>query len=86
MKKVILSIICVASLVFTAMCLSTACNKDILDTTWKFDYAYIKLPTGDVVQGKVVSWTDFDDGDQIQITVNGKTYLTHISNVVLVSN
>lgn len=86
MKKVLLSIICVAALVFTAMCLATACNKSIIDTTWNFDYAYIKLPTGEVVQGKVTSWKDFDDGDQIQVTINGKTYLTHITNVVLVSD
>ena len=86
MKKVLLSIICVAALVFTAMCLSTACNKSIIDTTRNFDYAYIKLPTGEVVQGKVTSWKDFDDGDQIQVTINGKTYLTHITNVVLVSD
>ena len=30
--------------------------------------------------------TDFEDGDQLQIRIDGKTYLVHSSNVVLISN
>ena len=42
--------------------------------------------SGQVVEGKVSSWTDYEDGDQLQVKINGKTYLVHSSNVVLISN
>ena len=61
----------------------TGCNKQVVDTTYRFTYAQIKMPDGSVIDGKVSSWTDFEDGDQIQLTIDGITYLTHSSNVVL---
>ena len=63
----------------------TGCNKQMVDTTYKFDEAIIKLPNGEIVNGDVNSWIDFPDGDQIQVKVNGVTYLTHTSNVVLIN-
>lgn len=62
----------------------TGCNKQLNDFTYKFDYAIIELQNGDVVEGKVESWLDFEDGDQIQVKVNGVTYLVHSSNVTLI--
>ena len=41
---------------------------------------------GEIVEGKVSSWTDFEDGDQIQVKINGKSYLVHSSNIVLISD
>ena len=61
-------------------------NKTIIDLTYAYDTAIIKLPNGEVVQGKVESWTDYKDGDQLQIKVNGKVYLVHSANVVLIRN
>ena len=63
----------------------TGCNKSVIDTTYKFDEAIIKLPNGDIVHGDVNAWLDFDDGDQIQIKVDGVTYLVHSSNVALIN-
>lgn len=63
----------------------TSCNAQIIDTTFKFDKAVILLPNGEVIEGEVDSWKDFEDGDQIQVKIDGKTYLTHIQNVVLIS-
>lgn len=63
----------------------TGCNKDILDLTYTFDRAIIKLPNGEVIEGKVSGWTDYDDGDQIQVKVDGKTYLVHSSNIALIA-
>ena len=40
---------------------------------------------GQVVDGKVSSWLDFDDSDAVQITIDGKTYLTHYTNVCLIN-
>jgi sRNA-binding regulator protein Hfq len=61
------------------------CNKQLVDLTYSYEKAIIYLPNGEVVEGKVSSWKDFDDGDQIQIKINGKSYLVHSSNVVLIS-
>lgn len=62
----------------------TGCNRQLKDFTYKFDYAIIELQNGDVVEGKVESWLDFEDSDQIQVKVNGVTYLVHSSNVTLI--
>lgn len=64
----------------------TACgNQQIFDTTYTFDRAIISMPDGSVVEGKVQSWKDYEDGDQIQVVIDGKTYLTHATNVVLIA-
>ena len=60
-------------------------NKQLLDTTYTFNKAYISLPNGSVISGKVESWKDYDDGDQLQVRINGKTYLTSAVNVVLIA-
>lgn len=62
----------------------TGCNAQIIDTTWKYDWAVISMPDGSTVSGTVESWTDYEDGDQIQVKIDGKTYLTHASRVVLI--
>lgn len=82
MKKKLLVGLVTLGLIFGA----TACgNMQVFDTTYSFEKAIISLPNGEVIEGKVQSWTDFEDGDQIQIKIDGKQYLTHISNVVLIS-
>lgn len=64
----------------------TACgNKTLLDTTYTFDEAIIRLPDGNVISGEVMTWTDYEDGDSLQITLkDGNTYLVHASNAVLI--
>ena len=64
----------------------TACagNKTWFDTTYTFNKAIIELPNGEVVEGSVDAWTDFEDGDQLQIVINGKTYLTAATRCVLI--
>ena len=66
--------------------LFAGCNKQMVDMTYSYEYAIIGLPNGEVVEGKVSSWTDFEDGDQIQVKIDGKTYLVHSSNIVLISD
>ena len=61
------------------------CNKQIIDVTFSFEQAIIELPNGEIIEGKVESWKDYEDGDQIQVKIGGKTYLVHSSNVVLIS-
>lgn len=62
----------------------SGCNKQLFDTTYSFKEAQIAMPDGSVVEGKITSWCDYE-GDQIQIKINGKTYLTHIENVVMIA-
>ena len=63
-------------------------NKDMWDTVYTFDYAIIRIANGDVVEGEVVTWNDYE-GDSIQVTIktdDGElTYLTHICNVTLIT-
>ena len=84
MKKYF-AMLCVLLLMLSIMVLA-GCNKQMVDLTYSYEYAIIGLPNGEVVEGKVSSWTDFEDGDQIQVKIDGKTYLVHSSNVVLISD
>ncbi len=83
MKKVIALLLAV--IVVLSVCLLTGCNKQMVDLTYSYEYAIIGLPKGETVEGKVSSWTDYEDGDQLQVKIDGKTYLVHSSNVVLIS-
>ena len=83
MKKIIALLLAV--IVVLAASLLAGCNKQMVDLTYSYEYAIIGLPNGETVEGKVSSWTDFEDGDQIQVRFDGKTYLVHSSNVVLIS-
>lgn len=62
----------------------TACgNKQLLDTTYTFKYAMVKLPDGTVKKGKVASWKDYE-GEQVQIKfTDGTTVLVNSNNAVL---
>ena len=82
----------IALTIFMAIILisCTGCrNTQFVDITCHYDRAIIYLPNGEVVEGRVsswTSWTDFEDGDAIQIKIDGKTYLTHICNVCLIDD
>ena len=80
MKKIL-------ALVFTLVLAVSlaACNRQLLDTTYSFERAIVYLPNGEVIEGKVTSWKDYEDGDQIQVKIDNKTYLVHSSNIVLIS-
>ena len=71
--------------IIMAMLMLAGCNKQVIDLTYKYDYAIIELPNGCVVDGDVTSWRDYEDGDQIQIVIDGVTYLVHSSKVALMS-
>lgn len=79
----------IIGVVFLILCLLCAgCsvgNRQIgFDMKQSFDEAIIFTPTNEVVSGDIESWRDFDKSDTIQITINGITYLTHYSNVILI--
>lgn len=80
MKK-ILALTLISALLIVSL---SGCNKQIFDTTYSFDKAIISLPNGQVIEGKIDSWTDYEDGDQIQVKINGVIYLAHSSNIILI--
>lgn len=61
------------------------CNRQIIDVTYSYEKAIISLPNGEIIEGKVQSWKDYEDGDQIQVKINGKQYLVHSEDIVLIS-
>lgn len=78
-----------ALIIFLAIILvsCTGCyNKQLVDLTYHYDRAIVRLPNGEIVEGRVSNWRDFEDGDSIQVKIDGKMYLTHISNVCLIDD
>lgn len=76
MKRVL-----VVTAVLSTLLLS-GCNRQVVDTSYTFKKAYIE----NVGEVEVSSWCDYDNSDMIQIKdKNGVTYLTHSSNVILMS-
>lgn len=61
-------------------------NRQVFDTAMRFDHAMIKLADGEIVEGRVDSWRDYENSDQIQVTINGTTYLIHSMNATLIKN
>lgn len=85
MKKFVkVACACVATAAL-ALSLSGCGNRQLFDTTYTFNEAIISMPDGSVVSGKVSSWRDYEDGDQMQVVIDGTTYLVHSSNIVLMN-
>lgn len=78
-KKLLVGLIGIVTLVGLV-----GCNKQIIDTTYSFDKAIVNLPNGEIIEGKVDSWKDYE-GDQIQVKIDGKTYLVHAEDIVLIN-
>ena len=76
MKKRLLAII------FAAMLLTGCGNHQVIDTVYTYNYAIIQLPNGEIVEGKVQSWRDFE-GEQLQVKIDGVYYLCSSYNCVL---
>lgn len=83
MKKIFA--IALALIMALTMFCGSAWNKQWFDLTYSFNKAVLRMPNGNIISGEVQSWTDYEDGDQIQVKIDGVTYLAHSSNVVLIS-
>ena len=51
-----------------------------------FTYAYIVLDGQEIAKGAITQWRDYDNSDVVQLLINGKFYLTHYSNVVMIAD
>lgn len=78
MKRKLLSLIGIV-LIATNL---TGCNKQIIDLNYTYNYAIIQLQNGDVVEGSIDAWKDYE-GEQLQIKIDGVTYLTNSYNCTL---
>ena len=81
MKRKILTL-CLLTLLSLSL---ISCNRQIIDTTWKFNKAIILL--GDkTIEIEIDSWMVYDEDTSIQIKAkDGTSYLTDLKNVILIS-
>lgn len=85
MKKLAISIVLTIAMAAALAGCDGVSNKQWIDTTYSFNKAIVSLPDGRVITGDVQSWTDYEDGDQIQVKIDGVTYLVHSTNAVLIN-
>lgn len=78
MKKILLlTIMIMCCLAFTG------CNKQIIDLNYKFTNAYVKIGE-DWVDLNISTWTDYEDGEQIQLRLaDGTVLIVHSANCIL---
>lgn len=87
MKKKVLVVILTLAITVAAFSFSACGNKDLFDTNYTYDRAIIALPNGESVEVKVKQWTDYEDGDQLQIIAeDGTVYLTSTLNCTLIND
>lgn len=77
MKKILCVLLALVMLI--TFC---ACNYNVIDTNWEFNYAYITLPTGEVIEEEIKSWTEDDNCVTIQ-GKDGQVYCVSYHNVLM---
>ena len=83
-KKII--IICLFLLIILIVVLLNSCNYDLIDTQYKYDYAIVEFPGGEVKTIQISKWKDYE-GEQIHIEAkDGTVYLVSSFNCVLVES
>lgn len=65
--------------------LLSGCNLQVIDTTWKYDYAYINV--GDeTIKCEIDSWKDYTESDMLQVRCkDGRSFLGHSASIILQS-
>jgi len=88
MKKVILLLVLVVCVFVMSSCDEHKSGNRITGgkDVQTFTYCYVVLGGKEVVRGAVTQWRDYDNSDTVQVLVDGKYYLTHYTNVVLVAD
>lgn len=85
--------ICIAIILMSVLFLFAGCElnktgnritggKDVQT----FTYCYVALSGQEITRGAVTQWRDYTDSDVVQVLVNGKYYLTHYTNIVLIAD
>lgn len=61
-------------------------NRQVFDTKYRFSWAIIELGNGELIEGAVKAWNDYNESDTVQIVMeDGTVILTHYSKVLLCS-
>ena len=83
MKKIVASLLI---FIFVLGILTMAgCNKQIVDLNYKYNYAIVSLMNGELVEGEISAWNDYNDSDMIQVIfTDGNIYYSHGSNILLI--
>lgn len=82
MKITLPIIIVIVFIISISAIVMHGCNRQIVDLQYSFNYADIE-GIGEI---QIKSWRDYNQSDMIQVTgVDGTVYLTHSSNVILMS-
>ena len=76
------TLILLASIAIGLTCL-TGCNKQIVDWNYRFDRARVKI-NETWVDIELDKWTDYSDGEQLQLTLkDGTVMIVHSENCIL---
>lgn len=76
--KIALALVIIAALVLTG------CNKQIFDFQYTFDTAIVTI-NGEAKVYSISSWTDYTDGEQLQLILqDGSVILVSSYNTILV--
>lgn len=88
MKKILIVLIMVICLITLTACGERKTGNRITGgkDVQTFTYCYVVLGGKEVVKGAITQWRDYENSDTVQVLVNGKYYLTHYTNVVLVAD
>ena len=87
MKRIVLVIFCLILLAILCGCTVTTGNRAIGGRDIQtFHYGYVYLDGTEIVKGYITQWRDYDESDVVQVMIDGKYYLTHYSNVVLIAD
>lgn len=80
MKKKLLALLAIVTVGLSCM---TGCNKQLIDWNYKFDKARVNIG-GEWVDFDLKTWTDYEDGEQIQLTLkDGTVMVVHSANCIL---
>lgn len=87
-KVTVLVVILAVVVAVLSGCSQTKTGNRIVDgkDVQTFTHAIVKIGDDLVVKGAVTQWRDYKDGDEVQVLIGGKYYLTHYSNVVLIAD
>ena len=95
MNNKYLKILAVVIVLVIATLTLSACDGDYYKTgnritggkdVQTFTYAYVVLGGQEITRGAITQWRDYENSDVVQVLINGKFYLTHYTNVVLIAD
>ncbi len=88
MKKLAIIFVLVVAIFVLASCDANISGNRVMygKDVQTFTYAYIRLGDAPIKEGYIIQWRDYEDSDVVQVMIDGKYYLTHYTNVVMVAD